>query len=353
MSQIVGRFVIISLLIAAVLTGLALLFMQQPGVRLSKFEQAQVNRFADAKPETPPLDAIVVTPCAQGACLLVQVAGRDFVIGAAQGAADGLLSHGLLSGKLDGVILTDLASEQIEGLTGLRDRSLEAGRKELLKVYGPSGVERVVEGLNAMLETSDVDRSVRFGQGVLPFEVAPAEAIIVDEDPTTQKFIDTGVLQIYAIPVQSTVMGNELLYRFDYEGQTLIIGGCGARLGDVKAALDVAGVETQGEAVNPVLVLPAASPEQLEIIRTQAKNAGFIRESRFATVPADKCLTAKGLANVQSNIGANLAIATPLFPAPVSLAEVRIWENEIRSAKGKSETELEIGRVWASRTLEK
>ncbi len=346
MSQIVGRFVIICVLIAAVLTGLAMLFMQQPGMRLSKFEQTQVKRFADAKPETPPLDAIVVTPCGRGACLLVQVAGRDFVVGAEQGAADGLLSRGLLSGKLDGVILTDLASEQIEGLTGLRDRSLEAGRKELLKIYGPSGVERVVEGLNAMLEASDVDRSVRFGQGVLPFEVAPAEAIIVDADPSTTKFIDTGVLQIYAFPVQSTLLGNELLYRFDYEGQSLVVGGCGARLADVKSAIE-------GGAKTPVLVLPVASPEQLEIIRTHAKGAGFIRESRFATVPSEKCLTAKGLANIQNDIGARTAIASPLFPSPVSVADVRIWENEVKLAQANNNETLVLGEIWSSLTLEK
>lgn len=344
MSQFVGRFVIISLLVAIALLGLGTLFLQQPGVRLSKFEQAQASHFAATKPEEPPLDVIVVTPCSNAHCLLVQAGGREFVVGASLDAAKGLVRKGLLSDQLDGVILTDLSSDQIDGLIGLRDRSLEAGRSDMLKVYGPSGVERVVEGLNAMLETSDVDRSVRFGQGVLPFDIAPAEAIIVDEDPANQKIFDSGVLQIHAFPVDSTLLGAEVLYRFDYEEKSLIVGGCGTRLVDVKLA-------QKGGADQSVLVLPAASKEQLEIIREQANSAGFLRESRFATAPADRCLTPAGIANVVDGTGADYAIAAPLFPAPTTMAEERIWKSEIKKTSENASVSMQSGQIWSPITL--
>ncbi len=344
MSQFVGRFVIISALIAVVFLALGYLLVGQAGIRLSKFEQAQASHFANAKREAPPLDEIVVTPCAQGACLLVQAGGREFIVGASSGAADGLLQQGLLTENLDGVILTDLSSSQIEGLIGIRDRSLEAGRKSMLKVYGPSGVERVIEGLNAMLETSDVDRSVRYGQGILPFDVAQAEAIIVDVNPENHNIFDSGVLQINAYPVQSTLMGAEVLYRFDYEGKSLIIGGCGARLVDVNTAKE------EG-AEQPMLVLPVASKAQLEIIREQAKKAGLNRESRFATAPVEHCLTPSGLGNLAGATQVSGVVASPLYPAPNSIAEQKIWKSEFQSETKNSNIDMFLGQIWESRSV--
>lgn len=344
MSQFVGRFVIISALISILLLALGWLVLQRPEIRLSKFEQTQASRFGAIQLDAAPLDDIRITPCARDYCLLVQAGGRDFIIGAGEGAANGLLHNGLLADNLDGVLLTDLGSDQLEGLIGLRDRSLEAGRKSFLKIYGPSGVERVVEGLNAMLETSDVDRSVRFGQGVLPFDTAPAEAVIVDEDPANQMIFDSGVLQVYAFPVETTLLGAEVVYRFDYEGEILIVGGCGARLVDINAA-------KEGADQSPLIVLPVASRDLLEVIREQAKTAGLVRESRFSTAPLDRCLTANGVSNIQKLAGAKRAVLSPMFPFADSLAEKRIWESEIELAGENSGVQIEAGQIWSSVNL--
>ena len=343
MSQFVGRFVIISLFVAAILLGLGMLLLGQPGVRLSKFEQAQASYFQGTKPEAPALNKIQVTPCSAYACLLVQAGGREFVVGASANSAEGLMRRGLLTENLDGVLLTDLSSMQIEGLIGLRDRSLEVGRRDKLKVYGPSGVERVVEGLNAMLETSDVDRSVRFGQGVLPFDVAQAEAIIVDVDPNTVQIFDSGVLQVFAFPVQSTLMGAEILYRFDYGEQSLFVGGCGVRRIDVSAAAE----EGAGQRI---LVLPVASKSQLEIIRQQAKNAGFDKESRFTTAPVERCLTVGGVQNLAVAEGIMSVLASPLYPSPISIAEKKVWESELEGIGEAEEAKLKIGEIWQSQS---
>jgi len=340
-SQFVGRFVIISVFVAAILLGLGMLILGQPGVRLSKFEQAQASYFQGTKPEAAPLNKIQVTPCAPDTCLLIQAGGREFVVGASASSAEGLLRRGLLTENLDGVLLTDLGSSQIQGLIGLRDRSLEVGRRTKLKIYGPSGVERVVEGLNAMLETSDVDRSVRYGQGVLPFDIAQAEAFIVDEQPDEVGIFDSGVLQVSAFPVQSTLMGAEVLYRFDYEDQSLIVGGCGVRRADIVSA-------EEGAANNKIMVLPVTSKNQLEIIRKQARNAGFDKESRFTTAPIERCLTVGGLQNLAVATGIESVIASPLYPYPLSLAEEKIWVSEARQHSEESQMTLVFGEMWQS-----
>jgi hypothetical protein len=332
------------LCIAACLAAAGYFIAQNKSVQMVRFSHAQTSRFADAKPVEPELTNIWVTPCGETPCILVQAGGREFIVGAGASVADGLLKQGLLSDKLDGVLLTDLSSEQIEGLIGLRERSLEVGRETKLKVYGASGVEIIVDGMNAMLETSDVERSVRFGQGLLPFDIAPAEAIPVNITPEVNEFFDSGVLQVSATSVSSSVSGAEVVYRFDYEGETLIVGGCGARLADINTALEGAGDQL-------MIVLPAASAEQLKVIQSEAQAAGLKRESRFALTPVDQCLTPTGLKSLALQTKAKLVVGAPLYPYPSTASDIAMWKSDLSNISEDSDIDLRMGEKWVTQSL--
>ncbi len=334
-----GRFVLLTSAFALIFLAIGFIVVRQPGVRLNLMAQDQEARFAALQQEPPPLDAILATPCASGPCLFVQAGGREFVVGAGQGSADGLVRRGLLSDKLDGVILTDLESEHLEGLIGLRDRSLEAGRRKELGVYGPAGTNRVVEGLNAMLEVSDADRSVRFGQSVLPFSSAPAWAVELDYSADPVTLFDSGVLQIHMFPVRSALTGSQAVIRFDYESSSLIVGGCGARLEDIRRAA----VEAKP---NKLLVLPASSPDQLDIIKNEARQAGMRHASRFAASAADFCLAGAGLKAVAEDIEAQQVLASPLYPSPETLREDAQWSSDLNKVFKGSSISVVSGEPW-------
>ena len=336
MSKTVGRFFIICTALAVALFLAYKLALRSPNVQLGLFERAAATSLSRAAPSTPQLDAITVRPCIKSGCTLVQASGRNFLFGAGEGAAHSLFLMGSLNAELDGVMLPDLSREQIEGLLAVRDRTLEAGRRDMLKVYGPSGVERVVDGVNAMLETSDADRAIRYSEGLLPFSTAPVEIADMGGYEDGAVVFDSGVLVVRAFNVTSGRAGSDaLIYRFDQQGQTLIIGGCRARLEDVRLALEDGPVEDWA------LVLPLSSERMLGVLQGQVDAAGLGRESRFIAASADECLTIDGMAEVLDELKGR-ALFWPLYPSPATAMEQRLWRSETAEL-AKAAAQFEVG----------
>ncbi len=253
----------------------------------------------------------------------MRAAGRIFLVDASAGAAEGMARLGGLNDLLDGVLLTELEPGHMEGMIGIRTLSLEAGRRDQLPVYGPAGIEQVADGLNTMLEVSDADRSVRFPEGLWPFSDAPVYAADMTGMDTETPVFDSGVLQIFAFPVLSGNAGSEaLVYRFDLQEHSLIVGGCQARLEDVRRA-------SQGLEQPFDLVLPSASGAQLSLMREQAQKAGLRQRSRFIAAPADACLSPTALRVLAGQTGAARVLASPLYPYPEAGVETRIWKREL------------------------
>ena len=140
---------------------------------------------------------------------------------------------------------------------------------------------------------------------------------------TGQPIFDSGVLQIYAFPVTTGNSGAEsLVYRFDREDESLIVGGCQARLEDIQRA-------SKGVSHPFDLVLPAASGDQLMLLRDLAREAGLKHQSRFIASAADTCLSPTALRVLAGQSGARNALASPLFPHPGNSVEERIWRREL------------------------
>ena len=330
-SRFVGRFVIICLCLAGALFLAFKLALGTEKAQLYLYKNAESARMHSASPVQSDPDMITARPCPYSGCVLIEASGRDFLVGAGEGAASSLFFMGSLNANLDGVLLTDLSRNQIEGLPGVRDRTLEAGRREPLQIYGPSGTDRVVEGVNAMLETSDADRSVRFSQGLLPFSAAPVELVQMGDFADGDIVFDSGVLSNRIYNVLSGTAGSDaLIYRFDQDGATLIVGGCRARIEDIRRALDDDTSERWG------LVLPLANERLLQIRRDMADEAGLGRESRFVGAAAEDCLTVASFGELIQQTGAPQALAWPLFPRERSGVDRKLWLSDVEAMSGRA-----------------
>lgn len=319
-----GRFVIICAILSGLLFVGYRVALERNDIQIGLYNRVTAARMEAAAPFAAELDAITARPCVDAPCLMVQASGREFLVGAGEGAAQGLFAMGALNARLDGVLLTELSRGQIEGLLGVRDRTLEAGRRDMLKVYGPSGVERLVEGVNAMLETSDADRALHYSEGLLPFSAAPVAAADMGDFEDGRTVFDSGVLSIRIYNVASgRASSDALIYRFDQDDRALIVGGCRVRAEDVRLAL--------GDAppARWALVLPLASERMLGVQRDQADAAGLGRAARFINAPADECLTVAAFAELLKEVDAPSALAWPLFPAPKTSLDARLWRGEI------------------------
>jgi hypothetical protein len=271
----------------------------QPGGGLGSFERDAKARAEAARPQRAAAGMFRATVCGASPCVLVEAGGLAFLVGGGAGAADGLVSRGLMRADLDGVLLTDYGLSTIEGLPGLRRASLAAGRAEPLPVFGPDGVLPAIDGANLML-TGTTHDAARLTVGI-EGEDQGLEGKVV---------FDSGVVAIRAF---STAEGVSRIYRFDFSGRSLLIAGCTARQADLVAAARGA---KQASAI-----VAASSAKMLEIERKAARTTGAPLRDESET-----CMTAEDIVETARNTRLSAGLFFPLVPAVADSRVKRAWE---------------------------
>lgn len=205
----------------AALAGGAFLLLNRPAARIDDFLQDAKARATAARPNPANAEGFRATVCADSSCVLVEAGGLAFLIGAGEGAAEGVAARGLMRANLDAIVLPDMTLESIAGLPGVARASLAAGRREPLVVYGPSGIVPVIDGANLLLSG---EPGVRLAAGT-DKEDQGLEGLVV---------FDSGVVTIRAFGGRGPAEGR--VYRVDFENKSLVIAGCRAQAGQIVAA---------------------------------------------------------------------------------------------------------------------
>lgn len=180
--------------------------------------------------EAPP-DGIRVLVCGSAAplptqgraqaCLAVVTPQHYFVVDAGSGSANNLSLAGLPSQRLNGVLLTHYHSDHITDIPTINVISWAAGRQGPLKIYGPSGVERVVSGFNSAYALDRQYRTAHHGEHFMPMSFGELEAGQFPVDSTLE-FED---LTITSFVVDHSPIDPAVGYRFDYKGRSVVISG--------------------------------------------------------------------------------------------------------------------------------
>lgn len=213
------------------------LLANRPGAAVEAFTNGAKARTEAAKLRPAASEAFRATLCAAGPCVLVEAGGLTFVVGAGEGAAEGLTSRGLMRPDLDAVVLADLSVDSIQGLPGLARASLAAGRTQPLFVFGPAGIVPTIDGMNLVLSG---DQAARLAVGA-DKEDQGLEGVVV---------FDSGVVAIRAFGGQAR--GESRVYRFDFEDKSLVITGCASRADQIVAA-------ARGTLAVSGIIMPGAS----------------------------------------------------------------------------------------------
>ena len=95
------------------------------------------------------------------------------------------------------------------------------GRQGPLKVYGPAGVERVVDGFNVAYSLDRQYRTDHHGHDFLPIEFGLLEAAGIPEETA----LEFGELRITSFVVDHSPIKPAVGYRFDYKGRSVVITG--------------------------------------------------------------------------------------------------------------------------------
>jgi ribonuclease Z len=211
-----------------------------------------------------------------GPCVAV-IAGEQLVIVDSGSGASRVMSRVRIpQGEIDAILLTHFHSDHIDGLGEvLLQRWANGGSRTPLPVHGPTGVERVVNGINEAYALSRVGRVAHHGEDVVPSSGAGgvARPFPVPAEGEGVPVLETGGLRVTAFLVDHAPVEPAVGYRFDYAGRSLVISGDTVKSANlVRFASDA-----------DLLVHEALSPRLVERLTLAARAAGNDRLAKITT----------------------------------------------------------------------
>jgi ribonuclease Z len=202
-----------------------------------------------------------------GACTFVIAGEHLFIVDSGPGSTINLELMQVPIEDADAVLLTHLHSDHIAGLGELLLKAWANGaRTEPMRVLGPEGVERVVEGYNQAFGPDAEFRYAHHGDAVTPREGFGGKPEIIEgfgKDGSTVIF-EADDLKVTAFLVDHRPVEPALGYHFDYRGRSVLISG---------DTLPSESLMRQSRDVD-LLVHEAMDPEMLEDLKRAATASG-------------------------------------------------------------------------------
>ena len=156
------------------------------------------------------------------ACIAVLTPEHLFIFDAGARSPTRINQARLPLDRITGVFLTHFHSDHITGLADVNLQSWVRGRPAELKIFGPPGVEQVVNGYNTAFSLDRAYRTAHHGTDMFPPETGamqpvtfqPGGVIWEDELATITSF------HVDHPPIEPSVG-----YRVDYKGRSVVISG--------------------------------------------------------------------------------------------------------------------------------
>lgn len=160
-----------------------------------------------------------------GPCTLVVAGKRLFVFDAGSASVRNIAKMGFVHGRIEAIFLTHFHSDHIDGLGELMlQRWVSASNAEPVPVYGPSGVEQVVAGLNQVYAQDLKYRVAHHGEAAMPASGSGGRALPFVAEPRVVLLKDAD-LEIAAFAVDHAPVHPATGYRISYKGRTLVLSG--------------------------------------------------------------------------------------------------------------------------------
>jgi ribonuclease Z len=206
-------------------------------------------------------------PDASGPCVAVVAGKQLFMVDAGTDGPRNLARMGYQPGTVRGVFLTHFHSDHIDGLGEIGTLRWAGGDNDApLPVYGPRGVERVVDGFNAAYAQDFVYRHEHHGDLVAPMKAAGLQAVPFDKPATGELVVVYAGegLTVEMLAVDHSPVEPAVGYRFTYKGRSLLITGDTTKQ---------ANIQKFSEGVD-LLVHEALAPNLVNMMNATAKKLG-------------------------------------------------------------------------------
>lgn len=190
-----------------------------------------VKTFMDQAPKT--FDGIRVVVCGSAsplgndltraqACIAVITPEHFFLFDVGARSPLRISQARLPMNRLTGVFLTHFHSDHIAGVPDVNLASWVQGRKSSLRVYGPTGIDKVVQGFNDAYQLDHEYRIAHHGSDLLHPEAGPMTPVVFE--PGEIVWQDKTV-KVTSFPVDHAPVSPAVGYRVDYRGRSVVISG--------------------------------------------------------------------------------------------------------------------------------
>jgi ribonuclease Z len=160
-------------------------------------------------------------------CTAVFVNGQFLLFDAGNNALDSMNSLGLPIAELDAIFITHFHNDHYGDLGDVMEWSWIWGRRQILPVYGPTGITQIVNGFQSAYELEESYRTAHHGEEIMPPEWSPSEPIEF-APPTDDSAIvvyERDGVTVKAFRVNHAPVEPSVGYRIEYAGKVIVLSG--------------------------------------------------------------------------------------------------------------------------------
>ncbi|MEX1667083.1 MBL fold metallo-hydrolase [Zhongshania arctica] len=221
---------LIAVALAAVVTT-----VQIPSVQGILLEREVAQRASNIPEDLFVDDAVRVTLCGSAApmpvrdraaaCVMVIAGGKYYIVDTGNRSTNNLALWRIPSARVGAVLLTHFHSDHIGDLGEFNMTTWAQGRPGPLTVYGPKGVEQVVEGFTRAYALDSLYRTAHHGKEILDPAVGKMVARELTLDGDSAVVLEDGDLKVQMFRVNHSPIEPAVGYRFDYKGRSVVVSG--------------------------------------------------------------------------------------------------------------------------------
>ena len=303
--------VLILLVSLLIIVGIGRVLLKLPAVQDMLLERGTAliaKRGAAPLPESENLRVYVcgsASPLGMGqaqACIAVITPEHFYLIDSGAGSTDNINRLGLPTDRLQGLLLTHFHSDHIAEIYEVNLGSWVSGRLATLTVYGPDGVDEVIDAVNAGYRLDRIYRTGHHGEDLLP----SALGVLEHETIAPGVILEDGELKITAYVAEHPPIEPAVGYRFDYRGRSVVISGDSNVNGDTLEIVDAA----------DLLLHDALSLPTVTALSEAMGTVGASRQSRIVADVMDYHASTDSLIELGEKSNVDMVAFYHLVPVP-------------------------------------